>query len=108
MPPTYPRLACPECGEAFRPAHHRQQFCSPEHAKVFNNRQLARGQKLVGLALAWRQARSTKDPDLKEAGKAAFMQLCRLLDAYAAEDVKAGRLNAVRLFRRRVAAGLLD
>lgn len=108
MPQAYPRLACPECGETFRPTHHKQQFCTPAHKKAHGNRQLARGQKVLGLAPAWRQARSTKDPELKAAGKAAFTQLCRQLDAYGSEDVAAGRLNAVRLYRRRVAAGLLD
>lgn len=108
MASTYPLLTCPECGEAFSPTHHRQQFCTQTHSKTFNNRQLTRGQKVTGLALAWRQSRSTKDPELKAAGKAAFTQLCRLLDRYGSEDVQAGRLNAVRLYRRREAAGLLD
>lgn len=101
-------LACPECGQRFERKHHRAQFCSPQHAKLYNNRQLARGQSIVGLAQAWRGARSSRDAGVREAAKMAFAQLCRELDTFNAEDRGGGRVSATQVYRRRVAAGLLD
>lgn len=99
---------CPECGLRFERKHHRAQFCTPAHSKAYNNRQLAEGQRIVAMAKAWRMARSIKDPELKQAGKEAFGMLCRELDALIAEDAKAGRVQALKVFRRRQLAGLLD
>lgn len=100
---------CPECGVRFELKHHRAQFCTPEHAKVFNNRELARGQKLIGLAKAWRGARSIKDGAVREAGKSAFIEMCRYVDACNAEDRErtGGGVHPTNLYRRRVAAGSL-
>lgn len=108
MPAPKYQLACPECGERFTPGHHRQVFCTPAHSRAFNNRALARGQSIYTLAMTWRSARSARTETSKAAGRAAFSALCRALDAYAAEDTQAGRPNAVGLFRRRDALGLLD
>lgn len=108
MPAPKILMACPECGERFSPQHHRQVFCTPDHSRAFNNRALARGQGVYALAMAWRSARSARTPEAKDAGRKAFSALCRVLDAYAAEDTQAGRPNAVGLFRRREALGFLD
>jgi len=105
---TYPALVCPECGERFTPTHHRAVFCSPAHAKAHNNRALAEGQRIVGLAKAWRAGRSTSDPKLKAAAKEAFGQLCRELDLLSSVDKAAGRMHPTELFRRRSIWGLLD
>lgn len=105
---TRATLKCPECGENFARTHHRQQFCTPAHSKAYNNRQLARGQSVVGLAQAWRASRNTSDPAAREAGKLAFAQLCRLIDECNTQDRLAGRVNPLQVFRTRTAAGLLD
>lgn len=99
---------CPECGEKFEVRHHRAQFCTPAHSRAYNNRQLAEGQRIVALAKAWRMARSTSDPAMKAAGKEAFSMLCRKLDALNAADREAGRVPALKVFMRRLRAGLLD
>lgn len=104
----YPATSCPECSVRFRPTHHRQHFCTPAHKTAYNNRLLGEGQRIVGMAKAWRAGRSIKDPDLRQAAKEAFSQMCRELDELNAQDKKAGRLPALRLFYRRMRAGLLD
>ncbi|WCD56220.1 hypothetical protein [Caulobacter phage BL94] len=101
-------LTCPECGQKFEAKHHRASFCSPAHRNAYNNRQLAEGQRIVAIAKAWRQSRSTSDKSLKEAGKAAFSQLCRELDMLNAADFEHGRMSALKVYRRRLAGGLLD
>ena len=100
-------LTCPECSAKFEQKHHRQQFCTQEHSKAYGNRNIAEGQRIVALAKAWRMARSTKDPALKQAGKDAFIQLCRELDALNAGDKDAGRMPALKVYRRRQIAGTL-
>lgn len=102
------RFICPECGEVFTVTHHRQQFCTPAHSKAYNNRQLKRGQALVGLGQAWRLARNRKDDESRSLGREAFGEFCRLLDEFSAEDRAAGRLDSLRVYKRRSAAGLLD
>lgn len=99
---------CPECGSSFEVKHHRAQFCSPAHSRAYNNRQLAEGQRIVALAKAWRQGRNKQTPGDKQAAKDAFAQLCRELDALNQGDAAAGRVPALRVYRRRQAAGLLD
>lgn len=108
MSATKITLTCPECGQKFVAKHHRAQFCTPAHSRAYNNRQLAEGQRIVAMAKAWHMARSTSDPALKAAGKDAFSQLCRELDALNQADAAAGRMPALKVFRRRQAAGLLD
>lgn len=100
--------ACPECGLKFEVKHHRAQFCTPAHSKAYSNRQLSEGQRIVGLAKAWRAGRNTSDPVLKQAAKDAFTQLCRELDGLNQADTAEGRVPALKVYRRRQVAGLLD
>jgi len=97
---------CPECGVRFSASHHRALFCSPAHQRAFNNRKLARGQVLVGLAQTWRGGRSGS-PEDRDASKDAFSEFCRIVSDYNAEDAKAGRPRAVSVYRRQKARGLL-
>lgn len=101
-------LTCPECRVRFVRGHGRQQFCTPEHSKLYNNRSLKEGQRIVGIAKAWRMGKDASDPELKKAAAEAFGQLCRELDALNRADREEGRLPALRVFRRRQVAGLLD
>lgn len=102
------RFKCPECGADVFSAHPRQQFCTPKHSKDYSNRQLKRGQRLASLAQAWRLSRGRKDDESRSSASFAFAQFCRLLDQFNAEDREAGRVDALRVFQRRMAAGLLD
>lgn len=107
-------LICPECGSRFEAKHHRAQFCSPAHTKAYNNRQLAEGQRIVAIAKAWRMGKDiyrNKSPEsagLRQAAKDAFSQLCSELDMLNAGDREAGRVPALKVYRRRQIAGLLD
>jgi hypothetical protein len=103
-----PTATCPECGGTFASANLRKLFCRPACSKAYSNRSLARGQAVLGLALAWRAGRHGKTPADKAAASAAFGELCRRLDRIAAEDRAAGRLDALRLYRKRSAAGVLS
>lgn len=99
---------CPECGNRFPQTHHRQQFCIAAHGRAYNARVMSEGISVMGLAKAWRAARSQSDPALREAGKEAFILLCRQLDASNSADRDAGRLHPTRMYLRRQAAGLMD
>jgi hypothetical protein len=99
---------CPECGLSFVPKHAKRQFCTTEHQKAYNNRQLARGQALASLVMAWRGARSIKDKDIKKYGSLAMAAFCRMADQFNAEDFKAGRVSALKVLRRRDANHLID
>lgn len=99
---------CPECGSSFEQKHARQLYCTKPHQIAFNNRQLARGQALVGLGQAWRLGRNTSRPAAKAAAAKAFNALCRLLDDYNAEDMAAGRAQALQLLRVRDAHLMID
>lgn len=102
-----PQRHCAECGAPF-PVRGRKLFCSQAHAIAFNNRQLARGQAVMGVAQAWRAGRHPKSDAERQAAGEAFRQLCRLIDAYNAEDAAAGRAKPMSLYRARVASGLFE
>jgi len=108
MSATKKTRICPECGAQFAAEHHRKLFCTPAHSKAYNNRLLAEGQRIIGLAKAWRAARSIKDPALRQAGKDAFSQMCRELDALTSADLAAGRAHPTRMHAHRGSFGFLD
>jgi hypothetical protein len=99
-------LTCPECGQSFAQVHHRQSFCTPAHKVAFNNR--LTGRSVAQLAQAWRAARSSKDPAMRQAGNMAFKMLCQKTDMFNEEDRNAGRLHPTRVFMQRERDGLLD
>lgn len=84
---------CPGCGAAV-PGH--KAFCEPACRTAFHNRMSKRGRVAMPLALAWRGKRGSGDT-----AKAAFRELCELLDHYNAEDRKAGRPSMVHHVMRR-------
>ena len=94
-----PARVCPECGETFTPSDPRRLFCTPAHARAWNNLQISRGASLVPLLQAWRQGRHVKGGD--EAAKMAFAEAVRLLDSYTAADREAGRQPALKVVRSR-------
>ena len=85
---TFHRV-CHECGAAFDTTHPGKEFCTDAHKKAFHIRNGKRGKVLCQLAMAWRNGRGTKGM-----AKRAMSEMCTLLDAYAAEDRKAGRPGA--------------
>ncbi len=99
---------CPECGEAFAASHPRKLFCSKAHGVAYNNRQLVRGQALVGLAQAWRAGRGRKSEADRNAARDAMVEFFRAVKRMTDEDLAAGRADPVRLYRARAARGLLD
>lgn len=99
---------CPECSTRFGATHHAQAFCTPAHKTAYNNRILGEGQRIVGMAKAWRAGRSVQDPVLRQAAKEAFSLMCRELDALNATDKAAGRVPALKVFWRRLKTGMLD
>jgi hypothetical protein len=105
MPHT---LTCPECAQRFTATTARKLYCTPACSKAYNNRHIAEGQRIIGLAKAWRAGRSIKDPALRQAAKDAFSQLCRELDALVSDDTAAGRMHPTKVYARREARGLLD
>lgn len=100
---TFGRYKCPECGEPFTATHHRAMFCSPAHQAAFNDRGRVQGRAILLLAKAWREGRHDRDPDDKAAAKAAFADLCRMLDEFSSEDRAASRPKAVKVLRRQQA-----
>lgn len=93
-----PRV-CPECGVSFAPHHVAQAFCTPVHKTAFHNRNMKRGQVLLPLAQIYRQGKRGRTEDRAY----AFGEMCRLLDAWNAEDAKAGRSPESVVARKRAA-----
>lgn len=106
--PAKPIKTCPECGQRFSQGHHRQQFCTPAHGIAYNARIQSEGQAVMGLAKAWRASRNQKGQgEIREAGKEAFILLCRLLDESNTNDRLAGRTHPTTMYIRRQNANLL-
>jgi ribosomal protein S27AE len=103
--PTF-RRPCPECGETFTTHTHDRMFCSDAHKAAFHNRSSKVGRSAIPLALAWREGRNVKgkspEARAKRASAArAFSELCRILDAVAAEQREAGSMAQLDYLRRR-------
>jgi endogenous inhibitor of DNA gyrase (YacG/DUF329 family) len=87
---TYPGCAtrvCPECNKPFEAQNRKRLFCCDAHKLAFHNRCAARGKVLIPLAMAWRTKRGGGGT-----AKKALAEMCRALDAFAAEDRKADRM----------------
>ncbi len=83
---------CPECGgPVFRRSAKGPPptFCSPEHKKLYGNRQLVEGRAVIGLLKGWRIERGSGP-----IASAAFAQVCTILDGFNATDREAGRPRA--------------
>lgn len=81
---------CPECGSEVEPKSTPGQprvFCSAAHKQAHNNRMAVRGKSLTKIALGWRKTRGSGD-----FGKFLFAEMCKMLDAWNAEDLTAGRM----------------
>lgn len=102
MPSSAPKISpapCPECGERFTSTDPRRLFCTNEHKRAWNNRQMTRFAPLGILAQAWRQGRHKKGGD--ESAKFAFAEFCNAVDRFNAEDKEAGRTAALEVLRGR-------
>jgi hypothetical protein len=84
---------CPECGSIVpQPSRGRARtFCDNNDVckQAHANRRAVRGKALVSLAMAWRVDRGSGGT-----AKAAFSQMCEMLDAWNAEDREANRPRA--------------
>lgn len=99
-------MTCPECGEPFTTTDAKRAFCTPAHRRTFHDREKVRGRNLPTLVQAWRLSRNTRNPRLKAAGAAALAELCRLADAWAAEDRAANRPGALHVMQSQQGRGL--
>lgn len=88
---------CENCGTVFTPSRGRQVFCQVACKSAAKDRAAVRGKVILPLALAWRAGRGSKD---KATTTRAFRELCAMLDRYAAEDAKAGRVAPVKALAR--------
>lgn len=97
-----PSRRCQECGAPFpidpKKGGSPQRYCTPEHKRAWENRQLARGQGLVVLAQAWRQGRHRKKSDI---AKWALNEFATALDRMSAEDKATGRMSALDILADR-------
>jgi hypothetical protein len=101
---------CPECGERIEfdrqpdGANHARRgvtpvFCTPEHKRAWNNRQMSRAAPLMLLMQVWRKGRHKKG---SKAAKIAFTELCLAIDAATSEDMAAGRPPAIEVYEARL------
>lgn len=72
---------CPECGITFHTTHPTKRFCDPAHTLAYGNREAVHGKAMASMEKAWRLKRGSGP-----VGKAAFQELCSILDALNAED----------------------
>ena len=89
---------CPECGCTFATGHRTKRFCTPQHKQDYANREAAQGKVIASFVKAWRLGRGSKG-----VAKAAFAELCTIVDSFNAEDKAAGRPPASLYVK-----GLLD
>ncbi len=93
---------CQECSTPFpidpKKGGSPQRYCSPEHKRAWENRQLSRGMGLVVLAQARRQGRHRKK---SEVAKWALNEFATQLDRMSAEDKAAGRMAALDILTDR-------
>lgn len=92
---------CAECAKTFTPARPGMTFCQSRCKTAFHNRSGTRGRTIMPMLLAWRQVRG-KGPT----AKTSFYEVCRQLDAWNAEDLKAGRARPEGFVTRQMAGGL--
>ena len=99
--PTPPVL-CPTCGSPFSRWGRggQRNFCSPTCRQDFAARAKVEGALIVQLAKAWRAERGGG-----EVGKAAFQELCTVLDMLNARDREAGRPPVTQYVRRALLQG---
>lgn len=94
---------CPECAAPFPVIPTKggcpQRYCTPEHKRTWENRQLSRGQGMVILAQAWQEGRHRKSG--KEFRGWVLSELCTVINRYSAEDKAAGRLPALDILKDR-------
>lgn len=109
QPPKAKRVfkrTCPETGIEFETTGKDRMFATDQDKSNFHNRSSSIGRKLVPLAMAWRAGRNAKgQAPVARARRAsaakAFAEMCRLLDAAAADDRDAGRMPKLEYVRRR-------
>ena len=101
--PKTPHRLCPECRKPFsvisRNGGSPQRYCSPQHKRAWENRQIARGMKVVLLAQAWQEMRHRKSPPGFRGW--ALSELCGIVNGYTAEDKAAGRMSPLDILRDR-------
>lgn len=83
---------CAECGTEFDAARKgkARTFCTDACKAAHANRRTSRGKALIAIAQGWRKSRGSGD-----FGKFLFGEVTSMLDAWNAEDLAAGRLDAV-------------
>lgn len=89
--PTEPKHGpeCPWCASIVPSEKVRGEpkaFCTDNCRTSYNNKMKSRGQAVVALAMTWRAGRGSSD-----LSKAAYAELCSILDSFNAEDREAGR-----------------
>lgn len=78
--PNYPARCCRWCAAGFTPRHPSQDFCCPEHGKLFNNLRMVRGAELYDLFCGMRSERAlAKELDV-------WTEMCRLELRWKQED----------------------
>lgn len=94
--PTTAARQCRECGADFLPRHPSQDFCSPAHGKLFNNRRAVRGAELYDLFCGLRTERA----ESKALG--VWTEMCRLELRWKEEDGGRRRYLPIRTALRRL------
>lgn len=89
--PAPVKHVCPECGDPVPQTGkgRARVFCSEAHKQAHKNRRVVRGAAVMSLLQAWRVDRGSGD-----VARAAFQQVCEMVDTFNAEDHEAGRPRA--------------
>ncbi len=83
---------CPECQQPVVRKSEKgraPKFCSPEHARAYNNRALQEGAALIHFVKAWRIDRGSGP-----IAKLSLQELCAIADSFNARDLEKGRVRA--------------
>lgn len=85
----YSASPCRWCGEPYVPVDLKQEFCSPEHKKLWMNLAMTRGMQLYELVMEWRLLRRNN----------LISAVCALVSRWMWDDREAGRKYRPRVFQ---------
>lgn len=105
-PNQYKTQICPECGLEFTRSSGRggvKNFCTDQHKRDYQARQMKQGRAIIALAKAWRESRNRKED--RAFGAEALSEMVSIIDSFVSQDREAGRPKTIGYAKRLLKQG---